>query len=68
MLEHFAWTGYLHTFADTILEHVGLPAGRTDPGTEMEAEAARCADALLRERQKRFPRADYVQQVFSTHH
>lgn len=66
-IEQFAWKGYLDAFTDTILEVVGLP-DHLDPKSEMAAEAARCADAVMEERQKRFPRPDYVNQVLRTNH
>ena len=66
-IEQLAWKAYVAGFSNTILENVGLPQ-HINPKSEMAAEAARCADALMRERRKRFPRPDYVQQVLVTNH
>ena len=66
-IEQLAWKAYVAGFTNTILKNVGLPP-HIDPRSEMAAEAARCADALMRERRKRFPRPDYVQQVLVTNH
>ena len=66
-IEQLAWKAYVAGFTNAILENVGLPQ-HIDPKSEMAAEAARCADALMRERRKRFPLPDSVQQVLVTNH